>query len=114
MPKRATTPTRVSQTRDLQINFVNAEDLTITRRRSGKGWRYGQADGSRISDREEIARLNRIGLPPAYREGRFCADPSGHIQAVGSDTPVSAALYEIEILVAREVSPIALFHTVSP
>ena len=85
MPKRVTIPTRVSQTRDLQINFVNAEDLTITRRRSGKGWRYGQADGSRISDREEIARLNRIGLPPAYREGRFCADPAGHIQAVGTD-----------------------------
>ncbi len=67
------------------MHFVNAEELTITRRKRGKVWRYQQADGSAITDPEEIARLNRIALPPAYINGRFCPDPSGHIQAVGID-----------------------------
>ncbi|MEO7384485.1 MAG: DNA topoisomerase IB [Novosphingobium sp.] len=65
--------------------FVNAEDLTIERRKSGKSWQYRRADGSIITDAEEVARLNRIALPPAYSSGRFCPDPSGHIQAVGID-----------------------------
>lgn len=67
------------------MHFVNAEELTITRRKRGKVWRYQQADGSAITDPEEIARLNRIALPPAYINGRFCPDPSGHIQAVSID-----------------------------
>ncbi len=68
-----------------KLLFVNAEDLTIKRRKRGKNWQYLAADGSVIGDREEVARLNRIALPPAYENGRFCPDPSGHIQAVGID-----------------------------
>lgn len=49
------------------------------------GWGYWDADGTRITDREEIDRLNKIGLPPAYVEAWFCPDPCGHIQATGVD-----------------------------
>ncbi|MFN3520256.1 MAG: DNA topoisomerase IB, partial [Sphingomonas sp.] len=49
------------------------------------GWGYFDPDGARITDREEIDRLNSIGLPPAYRDAWFCPDPMGHIQAVGWD-----------------------------
>ncbi len=34
----------------------------------GRYWDYFDADGKRITDRDEIDRLNAIGLPPAYRE----------------------------------------------
>lgn len=57
----------------------------ITRRRAGRGWAYYRPDGERITDRDEIDRLNAAGLPPAYREAWFCAEPSGHIQAIGYD-----------------------------
>lgn len=57
----------------------------ITRRRFGRGWAYFAPDGTRITDRDEIDRLNRIGLPPAYSDAWFCPDPSGHIQAFGFD-----------------------------
>ncbi|WP_380784034.1 DNA topoisomerase IB [Sphingomonas sp. R86520] len=49
------------------------------------GWGYWNAKGERITDRDEIDRLNAIGLPPAYADAWFCPKPNGHIQAVGWD-----------------------------
>ena len=57
----------------------------ITRRRMGKGWGYWAADGTRITDRDDIDRLNAIALPPAYVDAWFCPRPNGHIQAIGWD-----------------------------
>jgi DNA topoisomerase-1 len=66
------------------LRFCDARDLTITRRRSGKGWSYHRA-GERITCPAEIARLNAIALPPAYADGAFNPDPLGHLQAIGTD-----------------------------
>jgi DNA topoisomerase-1 len=57
----------------------------VTRKKRGRYWQYFAADGSRISDRDEIDRLNAVGLPPAYERCWFCPDPAGHIQAIGFD-----------------------------
>ena len=57
----------------------------ITRKRQGRYWAYFDANGTRITDRDEIDRLNAIGLPPAYEQAWFCADPNGHMQATGVD-----------------------------
>lgn len=57
----------------------------ITRRRSGKGWAYFDAQGKRIADAEERVRLNAIALPPAYRDAWFCPAANGHILAIGFD-----------------------------
>ncbi len=57
----------------------------ITRKKVRNGWAYHRPDGERITDRDEIDRLNAIGLPPAYRDAWFNPRPNGHIQAVGWD-----------------------------
>jgi len=57
----------------------------ITRKRRGRYWMYFGPDGKRIADRDEIDRLNAIGMPPAYERCWFCPDPNGHLQAVGYD-----------------------------
>src|SRR3546814_5091096 len=57
----------------------------ISRERSGAGWRYRDAKGKIIRDREEIDRLNAIALPPAYEDAWFCPAPNGHILATGYD-----------------------------
>ncbi|CAN5535602.1 DNA topoisomerase IB [soil metagenome] len=57
----------------------------ITRKKMRHGWGYWDADGNRITDREEIDRLNAVGLPPAYRDAWFCPKANGHIQAIGWD-----------------------------
>jgi len=57
----------------------------ITRKRMGRYWAYFDAKGKRVTDREEIDRLNAIALPPAYSDAWFCVDPNGHLQATGID-----------------------------
>jgi DNA topoisomerase-1 len=66
--------------------YVDDQSLPgITRKRQGRYWQYFQPDGSRVTDREEIDRLNAIGMPPAYERCWFCPKPNGHIQATGYD-----------------------------
>jgi len=57
----------------------------ITRRRQGRYWQYFDSDGNRVTNRDEIDRLNAVGLPPAYRDAWFSPHPNGHIQAIGYD-----------------------------
>jgi DNA topoisomerase-1 len=68
-----------------EIQFIDHAQPGITRRKMRHGWGYFAPDGTRITDREEIDRLNAIGLPPAYRDAWFSPDPFGHIQAIGWD-----------------------------
>ena len=57
----------------------------ITRRWAGKRWRYFSPRGRELSKPAEIERLNKIGLPPAYRDVWFSPDPDSPIQAIGYD-----------------------------
>ncbi|WP_324750851.1 DNA topoisomerase IB [Sphingomonas sp. LY54] len=65
--------------------YVEDSSPGITRKRHGRYWQYFDAQGKRITDRDEIDRLNGIGMPPAYERCWFCPKPNGHIQAVGYD-----------------------------
>ena len=65
--------------------FVDDGLPGITRKRHGRYWQYFDSDGKRITDRDEIDRLNAVGLPPAYERAWFCPTPHGHIQAIGFD-----------------------------
>jgi DNA topoisomerase-1 len=65
--------------------FVDDGTPGITRKRRGRYWQYFDADGKRITDRDEIDRLNGVGMPPAYENCWFCPKPNGHIQAIGYD-----------------------------
>jgi DNA topoisomerase-1 len=67
------------------LKFVDDSIPGITRKKMRLGWGYYGPDGKRITDRDEIERLNKIGMPPAYERCWFCADPDGHLQAVGYD-----------------------------
>ena len=57
----------------------------ITRQRAGKRWRYFSPRGRELTKQAEIDRLNKIGLPPAYRDAWFSTDPASPIQATGYD-----------------------------
>lgn len=68
-----------------RLIFVDDSLPGITRKKAGRGWAYFDAHGDRIADRDEIDRLNRIALPPAYRDAWFCPAENGHILATGYD-----------------------------
>ena len=67
------------------LKFTDLDAPGITRKRIGSAWGYFDSDGKRITDRDEIDRLNAVGLPPAYTDAWFCSEPDGHIQAIGID-----------------------------
>ncbi len=67
------------------LRYVDDTGPGITRKRRGRYWMYFDDHGNRVTDREEIDRLNQIGMPPAYERCWFCPDRSGHLQAVGFD-----------------------------
>ena len=68
-----------------RLRHCNDKIPGITRKPAGYGWAYFLPTGERITDREEIDRLNRIALPPAYSDAWYCPYPNGHIQATGVD-----------------------------
>jgi DNA topoisomerase I len=67
------------------LEFVDDSGPGITRKKAGRGWAYFDPDGNRITDRDEIDRLNRIALPPAYTDAWYCPNDCGHLLATGID-----------------------------
>ena len=57
----------------------------ILRRRAGRGFAYVDADGRRVSDRETLARIAALVIPPAWTDVWICPTADGHLQAVGTD-----------------------------
>ena len=67
------------------LKYVSDVFAGISRRRSGKGWSYADADGLRIDDPLMRKRLNALVIPPAWANVWICPDPDGHIQVTARD-----------------------------
>lgn len=65
--------------------FADLDAPGISRRRQRGHWAYFGPEGDRISNRDEIDRLNGIALPPAYADAWFSPNPDAHILATGVD-----------------------------
>ena len=68
-----------------KLRYVDDDTPGITRKKLKNGWAYFRPDGERITDREEIDRLNKIALPPAYAEAWYSPYANGHLLAIGYD-----------------------------
>lgn len=71
--------------RKLGLKIGEPADLTVRRVRHGQGYRYLREDGTPIRDRELLARLRSLAVPPAYEDVRYALDPTLHLQAIGRD-----------------------------
>jgi len=67
------------------MHYADTDSPAITRRLLRGHWAYFDPDGSRITERDEIDRLNAIALPPAYSDAWFSIRPNAHILATGID-----------------------------
>ncbi|MDQ1565625.1 MAG: topoisomerase, partial [Actinomycetota bacterium] len=66
--------------------YVNDSLPGITRERRRNGWRYRRPRGTVIDDPDERARIDAIGIPPAWTDVWISPLPDGHIQATGRDS----------------------------
>ncbi len=67
------------------LRYVSDRGPGITRRRSGKGFVYRDAEDGRVHDRATLERIRSLVIPPAWVEVWISPDPCGHIQATGRD-----------------------------
>ena len=67
------------------LAYVTSDCAGITRRRSGSGFSYRDADGKLIRDNATLARIKSLAIPPAWQDVWICPDDEGHLQATGRD-----------------------------
>lgn len=67
------------------LRYVSDEQPGYTRKRRGKKFVYFDTEGKEIRDETRILRLNRLAIPPAYKDVWICPSPNGHLQATGRD-----------------------------
>jgi DNA topoisomerase-1 len=67
------------------LRYVTDEAPGIRRQRRGRHFTYVGPDGRPVRDRQTLARIRRLAVPPAYEDVWICPDPRGHIQATGRD-----------------------------
>jgi len=68
----------------VRLRTVSAQDPGWSRVRQGRGFRYLDLQGRRLTD-EEIVRVRGLVIPPAWKNVWICPWPNGHLQAVGTD-----------------------------
>ncbi|HEY0920316.1 DNA topoisomerase IB [Devosia sp.] len=68
-----------------RLRRVRRDDLTIARRRSGRGFTFLDAEGAPVGDAEFRARVRALAIPPAWQQVRIAAQANAHIQACGID-----------------------------
>lgn len=67
------------------LHYVDDSQPGLTRRRWRDRFHYFDAGNQRVRDKETLARIAALVIPPAYTDVWICADPQGHLQATGRD-----------------------------
>jgi DNA topoisomerase-1 len=65
--------------------YVTDDKPGITRLRRGESFFYRKPDGKTLGDEEQLARIRKLAIPPAYSDVWICPSPRGHLQATGRD-----------------------------
>lgn len=75
----------VDAARAAKLRYVSDRKPGISRVKTEDGFQFYDPKGAEITDENEIARIKKLAIPPAYVDVWICADPRGHLQAVGRD-----------------------------
>jgi DNA topoisomerase-1 len=67
------------------LRYVSDEEPGIRRRKAGKGFSYQGPGETRVEDKDTLARIRALAIPPAWADVWICPRADGHIQATGRD-----------------------------
>ena len=65
--------------------YVSDVQPGIRRERDGEQFVYVRPDQRRVAQTDELERIARLAIPPAYEDVWICVHPRGHLQATGRD-----------------------------
>jgi len=71
--------------RDHGLAYVHDHDPGISRVGVPGRHDYRDAEGRAVRDPQIFERIRKLVIPPAWTQVWICADPEGHIQAIGRD-----------------------------
>ncbi|MEM1216427.1 MAG: DNA topoisomerase IB [Bacteroidota bacterium] len=63
----------------------SVQDLSYTRVRYGRGFRYLDESGEPIRDTKTLRRIRKLVIPPMWKQVYICSCPNGKVQATGRD-----------------------------
>ena len=75
----------VQAAKDAGLRYVTDTAPGISRKRVGREFRYIDAEGKVIRNREILARIQSLVIPPAWTDVWICPSANGHIQVTGRD-----------------------------
>ncbi|HWG89888.1 MAG TPA: DNA topoisomerase IB [Candidatus Thermoplasmatota archaeon] len=81
----AAMPDPVESAKEAGLRWMCDDQPGIRRVKSGKGFRYVDAEGKAVRDKETLARIRALAIPPAWTDVWICPSPRGHLQATGRD-----------------------------
>jgi DNA topoisomerase-1 len=67
------------------LRYTTDDRPGLGRKRVGTSFRYVDAQGRAIRDREVLGRIHALVIPPAWEDVWICPSSLGHIQATGRD-----------------------------
>ncbi|HEY8179978.1 MAG TPA: DNA topoisomerase IB, partial [Candidatus Limnocylindria bacterium] len=67
------------------LRYVTDASPGIRRRRAGRGFSYIGPDGKRVTNRDQVAWIRSLAIPPAWTDVWICTLRRGHLQATGRD-----------------------------
>jgi DNA topoisomerase IB len=67
------------------LRYVSDARPGIGRKTAGTGFSYTRADGSKLTERDVLKRIEALAIPPAWTDVWVCPFVDGHIQATGRD-----------------------------
>src|SRR5436190_21331871 len=67
------------------LRYVSDEESGIRRKKKGGDFQFINADGRPIKDEDNLRRIRKLAIPPAWTDVWICSDPQGHLQATGRD-----------------------------
>jgi DNA topoisomerase-1 len=68
-----------------RLRYVSDESPGITRKQTGKGFRYFDPRGRPLRETEQLRRIKSLAIPPAWTDVWISALANGHLQATGRD-----------------------------
>jgi DNA topoisomerase-1 len=75
----------IESARKVGLRYVSDASPGLQRERVGARFRYRDAEGRVIRDRETLARIKALVIPPAWNDMWICALANGHIQVTARD-----------------------------
>ena len=68
----------------INLVYVSDKDPGIERSRRGENFIYSK-NGKRITNKNDLLRIRKLVLPPAWENVWICSFSNGHLQATGYD-----------------------------